>query len=274
LKNQDTKLDAIYLTLPYVATRLNKKYPELPDEIKKLVTLIRIDQDLGALSKIYGALINEQEDNTVIISFDDDCIYKNTLVSVLMKHHYEHPSCAICGTGALIKNGLYFSSIKTNVSYLQQYESLFGFNVPNNGRYVDIIHGFVSSLYTRKFFPKKENLYNELFKYPLMNKHVFCNDDVLISGYLKKNNIKMMIFNDIPSIIADVKKEDALSFNFLEMLNHFDQAVLFLKEHGMFQTYEDTYICESPAVRLCLIATLLILLVIYIYVVVYKKYKF
>lgn len=269
LKKQDVQLDAIYITIPYVAKRLNKKYPDIPDEINNMATVIRIKEDYGPLCKLYGALINEKNPNTIIISVDDDCIYPPNLVSVLLDYHREYPEVSICGTGALLKNGLLFSSINTNVNHLSR--NISGFNVPNNGRFIDLIHGFVGVLYKRSFFPHKKQLYNELYKYPLLDYSIFCHDDVIISGYLKKNHIKMMTFNNIPSIIADVKNADALSYNFFDMLSKFNQSIILLKEHGMFLTYENTSITESPTYRVILLVILIIFIILFIYVFCIKN---
>lgn len=269
LKNQDIKLDAIYVTIPYIAKRLNKKYPPITTEISELATIIRVDEDYGPLCKLYGALTNEKDPNTIIISVDDDCIYPPNLVSVLLDYHKKEPHVAICGTGALLKNGTWFSSININVDCYNK--NMCGFNVPNKGRYIDLIHGFVGVLYKRSFFPHKKRLYDELYKYPLMDYSIFCHDDVIISGYLKKNKIKMMTFNKIPSIIADVKNEDALSYNFFEMLYKFNKSIMLLKEHGMFLTYENTCISESPTYRVILIITIIFFILLFIYVL-YKKY--
>src|SRR5665647_1084483 len=105
LMNQTHKLDNIYLTLPYKAKRLNKLYPEPTQEMKQLATIIRVPEDYGPLCKLYGALVSENDTNTIIISVDDDCIYPDNLVSSLISHSKNHPNAAICGTGALLGNG-------------------------------------------------------------------------------------------------------------------------------------------------------------------------
>jgi len=249
LKNQDYVLDAIYLTLPYKSKRLNKIYPELPNKIKNLCTIIRCD-DYGPITKLYGALISETDPETIIISVDDDCIYPPNLVSKLLYHHQTYPNSAICGTGALLGNGILFASIYTNVTNLKKYNSLIGFDVPDIGRNVDLIHGFVGVLYKRSFFPIKSKLYEDLFRYPMTNNAMFHNDDVTISGYLSMNGIKMRIFGDIPSVTSDVKNADALSYNIPLMVYRFDQSIKNAQAYGMFLTYEKTNYYESPVTKL------------------------
>lgn len=271
LKNQDIKLDKIYVTIPYKAARLNKVYPPIPQEMKELATIIRIKTDYGPLCKLYGALHHEHHPNTIIISVDDDCFYPTNLVSSLINHHKNHPNVAICGTGALLNNGTLFASFYSNVCTLENYNQLYGFNVPNEGRYIDLIHGFAGVLYKRSFFPKKRELYKDLYVYPTLNNSVFCHDDVIISGYLKKNGIKMIVFKNIPKVIMGEKGEDALSYHFTEMVSKFNISINILKNHGMFLTYEYTSLNESPAYRVMVIILMVIFVLLFIYVL-YKQY--
>src|SRR5579862_1496481 len=87
LKRQTHKLDAIYLTLPKKATRLNKEYPPISTELSSLCTVISSDIDYGPLTKIYGALVSENDPNTVIISCDDDVDFPDNFVETLISYH-------------------------------------------------------------------------------------------------------------------------------------------------------------------------------------------
>lgn len=267
VKNQDYIVDAIYVTIPYVAKRLNKTYPDIPKEISDIAKIVRIEQDYGPLTKMYGALYYEKNPNTIIISLDDDCIYPNNLISYLVGLSKKEPNVAICGTGCLMGNGIILSSFYTNVTYLERYNNFIGFKCPENGRYIDLIHGFAGVLYKRSFFPRKSQLYEKLFKYPLLDDNVFCHDDVIISGYLKKNNIKMKTFKNIPSIISDVKNEDALSYNFYYMFKKFKKSVKFLKKHGMFLKFESTTIDENPIMKIILFIIFFVFIIIFIYII-------
>src|SRR5690606_13603827 len=80
LKNQTVKLDEIYLTIPKIAKRLNKEYPPVPEDIKNLCKVITVDQDYGPITKIYGGLVSESNPNTIIISCDDDVLFKSNFV--------------------------------------------------------------------------------------------------------------------------------------------------------------------------------------------------
>lgn len=271
LHKQDIKLDKIYVTIPYKAARLNKVYPPIPQEMKDLATIVRIKTDYGPLCKMYGALHYESHPNTIIISVDDDCNYPENLISTLVNYHKHNPNVAICGTGALLNNGTLFASFYSNVTSLDNKNNLYGFNIPNEGRYIDVIHGFAGVLYKRSFFPQKSNLYKQLFMYPMLNASIFCHDDVIISGYLKKNGIKMIIYKDIPRITLEETNEDALSYHFKDMVIKFNTSIDTLKQHGMFLNYEDTLLSESPAYRVLIIILIAIFILIFIYFL-YKNY--
>lgn len=271
LKNQDTPIDKIYVTIPYKSTRLNKVYPPIPKEIKTLATIVRVKTDYGPLCKLFGALHYEHDPNTIIISVDDDCTYPSNLVSSLIHHHQYDPDVAICGTGALLNNGILFASFYTNEKTLDTYNNINGFNIPIKGRYIDLIHGFAGVFYKRSFFPKKKELYNELFMYPMIDKSVFCHDDVIISGYLKKNGIKMIVYKDIPQVIIGETCEDALSYSFTEMVSKFNKSIAVLQNHGMFTKYEKTSLCESPTYRAIIILLMILFIFLFIYIL-YKQY--
>lgn len=262
VQDQDCFVDKIYVTIPIKAKRLNKLYPDIPKKISNIATIIRIKTDYGPLTKLYGALYHETNPDTIIISLDDDCTYDKCLISYLVNLHEKNNNVAICGTGCLLKNGVLFASYHTNS---RTNNSFTGFNIPNNGRYIDLIHGYAGVLYKRSFFPNKEYLYKKLFKYPLLDSNVFCHDDIIISGYLNKNNIKMIVYKNIPSHNIADKNEDSLSYHFFEMVFKFKKSITYLKKHGMFLHYESVSYADSPIYKALMIIILIILIIIYYY---------
>lgn len=262
LKGQTIELDAIYLTIPKKAARLNKEYPPVPNELSSLCTVIHIDVDYGPLTKIYGALVSELDADTVIISCDDDVEFKKDHIEILLRYHEEYPGTAICGTGALLAKGLWFISIVSTVEPFHTWKATTGFYVPKEGRNVDLIFGVAGVLYNRAMFPTKDKLYDELLKYSLMDDSIFCNDDVLISGYLSKMKIARKVFLDIPTI-THLSGEDALSGEIFKMISRLDVAISKVKEHGFFLTMEEVSYDETPAGRI-LIAIIFIILIILI----------
>jgi len=108
LHNQVYKLDKIYLGIPNISKRLKKEYPEIPEEIKKYVTIVECEEDYGPCTKIVGGLLSEQDAETMIITFDDDVIYSPTLVSKLIEYHSENKNCAIGSSGILLNTDFHF----------------------------------------------------------------------------------------------------------------------------------------------------------------------
>lgn len=271
MHSQDCYIDQCYVTIPYKAARLNQDYPDIPEEIHQLAKVIRVDTDYGPLCKMYGALFHEQHKNTIIISVDDDCIYPNDLISHLVQLSLRYPKVAICGTGALLGRGLLMASIHTNLKGADQFNIISGFKIPPEGRCVDLIHGFAGVLYRRGFFPKKKELINTLFKYPFINKHVFCHDDLIISGFLKHRGIQLKTFKNIPCVTDCAKNNDALSYDFLKMLEKFKKAILGLQQHGLFQEFSHSSLDENPMMKVVFFIFLILVIILFVYFMFYNQ---
>lgn len=267
LHQQDHPLDAIYLGVPKKARRLNKEYPPVPEEIRKLCTVVPVDVDYGPITKVYAGLVSEPDPNTLIISCDDDTIHEPSLVRKLVSHHLKHPDSAITGTGALIGRGLPFISIISSLAPFRKWNGLTGFDTGTDGRNVDLIFGVAGVLYRRGFFPPAEDLYEHLFKYSLMDDRIFMNDDVLISGYLSKQGITRKVFYDIPNVeCVDSGAGDALSVDVMKMIGRMNEAVNQVQNHGFFPTMEPLALSETVAWRVGVVIVIIILIVVLIFV--------
>jgi hypothetical protein len=265
MHEQDCYIDQIYVTIPYKAKRLNKIYPEPPADIINLCKIIRIKKDYGPLSKIYGALHQEYDNDTIIISIDDDCLYPSNLISHLVKLSINHPDVVICGTGALIGHGILMASIHSTLQDMKNLNFYSGFRIPNEGRCVDVIHGFAGVLYKRCFFPKHKKL-KTLFNLPFINHDVFCHDDLIISGYLRQRGIKLKTFKNIPMVVDYYKTSDALCSNFIKMVEVYKRALYVLQQHGLFLNFEQAAIDENPLMRTIYFIFLIIISIIFFFV--------
>lgn len=269
LKYQPNYPDEIYLTLPKVFGRTKEPYPPLPDTIKSKVKVVEIEKDYGPICKIYGGLVSENDPNTILLTVDDDTYFNENYMTKIREKCKEHPDKAICATGALVGNGLNFISILSSVQPFDKYEWIPKFHCGENGRDIDICFGVGGVAYRRKFFPEKlEDINNEILKYTEI-KTIFHNDDVLISGYLSKKNIKRRIFNDIPSV-KHIMSEHALSGNFFEMFNRMKQSITDVENNmGAFEVYEPTTYTDAPfywiLITLLIMAIMLIFGVIIFY---------
>lgn len=266
LKNQDYKLDEIYLNIPKYSKRLNKKYPKLSKKILKLVKIVKLKQDYGPICKILGALIMEKNKDTIIMTFDDDIIYDKTLVSKMIQYHIKFPNEALGSSGSFIAFRIpFYNSIinnKPNVNLI------LGLNIPEEGRYIDCLWGVSSVLYVRKFFKN----YNDLIKYPLENENIFFNDDLMISGYLEKNNIKRRIVKNIPYYGKNNYKDDnfSISYSRINFIIRYEKAIEELRKEGFFKHIEHIDIINTLFGKIFMIV-MVILIFIFIFLIFYYK---
>ena len=200
LQAQSYKLDAIYVGLPSESKRLKIKYPEVPDKIKELCTLVQLQQDYGPVSKIFGALLRETSPDTYILSFDDDVQYAPNLVESFVTAALPPRSgemAAYGSNGFSIGNGFPFYEAVINNNNDAEF---LGFSanriITSSTSEVDILCGFSGVLYQRKFF--EDDFYGIVNA--IVNAgsdgsagDLFMNDDVLISGYLSKKGIRRFI---------------------------------------------------------------------------------
>lgn len=256
------KFDKIYLTLPMIAKRFNQPYPEVSEEICSLCTIVRCEQDYGPICKIYGALVNEHDTNTLILTIDDDNLFPKNFLQIFLEKHALQPESVITGCGALVGPGLNFFSINTSIHELKKYKGLLGFNCPKSGREVDILQGFSGVLYTRYMLPAKNNL-NEILKYG-KDHDLFCNDDIVLSAYLNSKNIKIMTFNNMPSVKSIYLESNALSFDCLNMFSRLKRAFYKMKTLGMFNNISHSTLGESPVFKIPFIIFIIIFLIIII----------
>lgn len=268
LHDQIIPFNAIYVTMPKIAKRLNQVYPPLPDHINKLCTVVHIKEDYGPVCKIVGALIREKDPNTLIVTVDDDCIYSRDLVSRLLECSKVYPNACITSTGVLVGCGVCTFGIHSTIKEVVPYNGLLGFQIPPQGRTVDIVQGFSGVLYKRRFFPKK--LY-KLLNY-VEDIDIFKSDDILLSGYLSLQGIKRYTFPKM-SQCEQHRTEDALSCNISRMIKTFNNALYKCRSYGMFPTFEPFDIGESPVIKVPLFILVIIMTIIALIFFIFFLYK-
>ena len=267
LHRQAVHFDKIYLCLPQVAKRSGKKYPEPSEEIKALCTIVKIPIDYGPICKLYGALISEQDPDTIIVTVDDDVIYPFDFLKILLEKHKLRPDVAITGAGVLINDG-HNMSINTNFDGLMFMNGfLCGFPYINGQREIDIVQGISGCLYLRKFFPKKDNLYNEFLHYT-EDIDLFLSDDIVTSSYLCSKGIKRVTFKHMPRVGVNIADDAALSNNLRRMLQTFKRAIVKCQSLGLLNRLEPASSIDSPTFKTpfwsIIICSLLILIIIFI----------
>lgn len=250
LRSQTYPLDAIYVGIPHISRRLGIPYPDIPEEITNLCTVVRC-LDYGPMTKILGALLSETDPNTVLISFDDDMVYPPDLVEQLLNKHSHYPNSALGSAGMLLRNTCPMCAITPNENFFPYHISKFA--IPPEGRRVDSIYGYAGALYVRKFFPSIDRLEDELLSYALINHDMYMNDDITISGYLSKKGIERRIFAGLPEvgfIVPEgqkerIRSEHEISYDLPTFFHRMNSAINTAKEHGMYEITEPLDISES-----------------------------
>lgn len=262
LNNQTRKLDALYLSVPKFSKRLKTAYPELSQEIKSLATIVETD-DYGPITKLVGALLMEKDPETIIITFDDDFVYPETIVSELVELGEKFPNTSLGSSGAILAPEFHRCVVKYN----QQYHRLLPYS--SAGTKIDCVFGYPGALYRRKFFPSKNKLYSKLLRYIELDDSVFINDDLLISGYLSNRGIERRVFHSMSRVreVLDEKTKKRLrnpseiSLDGALFATRFNRCFRILKEHGMYETTEPLPTENWALTTLWIIAAILLVLI-------------
>jgi len=260
LDNQKRPFDAIYLTMPKVCKRLGTEYPPLPKEISAIVTVVKVKQDYGPITKLLGGLYRETDPNTVIVTVDDDVVYPPDLVEKIEEISTSLPNGAPFAIGAA---GYTLSAgLSRAVCYYNRngfFQTFISPKIPLSGYDVDILYGFSGIAYRRGFFPEKKALYDDLLSYT-EDRDVFANDDILISAYLAKRGIRRRVFPQftrLPSL--DESNESGLSYDKAKMIKSVLRTFDKLKDHFPSSTHSFT---DSPVG--CLIILLIFFLLLFL----------
>jgi hypothetical protein len=246
INDQSLKPDAIYLTLPKIAKRSGEAYPPLPDDMKELCTIVEIDVDYGPICKIYGGLYTENDQNTIVITIDDDTIYKHTFVEKMVEKCNLMPRVAVCGTGARLIRGPAMISIISSLDFVRPWCGILGFPAdPVFGGLVDVGYGVGGVAYRRWMFPSKAKLYEDFVSLGQDKYNLFRQDDVMISGYLSREGIEIRVFTDIPTVSTAIGMEDCITPNMDTMIKGLTGAIEEGKELGFFPTMQPVPISNT-----------------------------
>ena len=226
--DQSYKLDELYLNIPYSCSRENIEYV-IPDSFSNYCNIIR-GQDYGPLTKLIGPLLIEQDPDTVIITFNDDAIYPESLVEKLLSKHAKDPEVAIGSSG--IKIGAFPFYLSMTFNDFTHNKRWFAFNVNNNGELVDILLGSSGILYVRKFFPDVDHI-GKLLEH-IEDNVLFRNESVLVSGLLSQRNIDRRVYR-MPCVEDSGNNNNSLSNNKSDYAFSLIKAIYRCKKKGMFK---------------------------------------
>lgn len=206
LRNQTYKPDKIYLNIPKFCKREKCGYT-LENEILKyspFITFNYIETDYGPLTKLVGVFEHEIDENTIIITLDDDKDYdkftiENLVVQSEMQKKHEIV-CAVGRRGWILKRP---DMRWPNFSYLPNAIDI------KKSVNVDVLTGVGGVAYRRGLFksdfPNME-LVEKCFKV----------DDIYINGYLAKNGIQRILIPSTPNIFMKTIKNTHLDNTYVE----------------------------------------------------------
>lgn len=160
----------IHLNVPYTNKKTNEDYL-IPDWLRTYRTdklkIFRC-KDYGSITKIIPTLLRIDDPEQIIITVDDDLEYIDGFIEYHLLKRETYPNMAIgfAGIGAIDGSCHFCTTVKQDVR-------------------VKVIEGYKTVSYKRKFFAE------DFIEFS--NKS--WSDDITISAYLGKNNIKKMVVN-------------------------------------------------------------------------------
>jgi len=180
LMEQTVQPDRIVLNLPHVFKRTGETY-DIPDYLYQPWLYINRCEDIGPATKIIPTRSLVKDPETIIISVDDDILYKKNMIETFLQ--YVHLPYVLSGGGSGVYKHVKIGNKKMEVSQL--------------------VEGFSGVCYRKKHLDK--------IKLSLDLKDCFTSDDFTISNQLGKHNIEILkIQNTVDKILKIGLKKDAL----------------------------------------------------------------
>lgn len=183
LLTQKMPFSQIYLHIPY--QNLKGKHYMVPNHLTNFasdnrITINRIKEDLGPISKLIPVLHLESDPETIIITFDDDTLVHPLVSSILLQKCQEYPQACLSFSGWCIGKFPYLYQLAIK-----------------NDRDVacDWLQGVHSIAYRRKFLDEHEMLQ---FPHNLPRKErslLKMNDDHWIAAYLETRKVPKLSIN-------------------------------------------------------------------------------
>jgi hypothetical protein len=116
LLDQTVRVDRIILSIPYKYK--GEKY-EIPEYLKKVVTVIPSGKDYGECLGVIPTLLKEKESDTIIICVKDTKVYGKDFIETLLEHEAKNANTIIRlkdGSATLLKPEHFSSDIVSNIS--------------------------------------------------------------------------------------------------------------------------------------------------------------
>ena len=177
LLKQTRPPDEIVLAIPEFSVRERRPYV-VPKYISRLprVRVLHCPKDWGPATKFIGAIKDELatgRENTLIMVVDDDRLYPRDALETYLHYNQQLPGAALCFRGAAMPRTLDWRDARMiKASELRQPEA------------VAVITGCGSYLIQPRFFDES------LWDYSRAPQGAFFMDDIWISGWLARRNVK------------------------------------------------------------------------------------
>jgi len=186
LIDQSIKPSDIYINIPEKYRDMDEY--DIPNDITKLslVTVKRIEKDLGPASKLLPILkLSHIDPNTMIIILDDDQIYSDKLIENYITFEKVYPNSALCLCGWRVpSNGKHNSRKSLRGSGVKIFQPKPNIQQDEN---IEILQGASSFMVKPRFFNA------DVFDYSDAPKQAFFVDDIWFSGHLARNGINKKV---------------------------------------------------------------------------------
>ena len=160
----------IHFNIPFVNKKTEEEY-EIPEWLEQLQSdklKIYRTEDYGPITKILPTVLRINDLNQLIITVDDDLEYMDGFIEYHLRKRQKYDDCAIgfAGIGSIDGTCHFCTTVKQDIR-------------------VKILEGYKTVSYRRRFF-------NEDFKEFVKDG---WSDDITLSAYMGKNNIKKYVVN-------------------------------------------------------------------------------
>ena len=256
LINQTFPADRIVLQL--AETEFPNKEKDLPEELIQL-TKDKVDIEWGENTRPYKKLVPTliKYPNSIIITFDDDVIYRTTIVEDLIKSYIKYPDCISCGRshqitfntkGILHSYKHWNTTLSSNEpSFNNFFTGVGGVLYPPNSLHKDI---FNKNLFL-SLAPNNDDIWfwamatlNKSRTVTIDNKYLeFCyipgsqEDSLFNINVINNDNDRQLknVFDHYPTLLNQIAKIPQTDFNNLEkLLNETEKDNVVLWGASMF----------------------------------------
>ncbi len=166
--NQTQLPRMIYIGIPYASLREPGLDYRFPKKIynHKLIKIVYYENDEGPIMKLLTGLRQLQllKKDYKIITIDDDMIYDKHLIKNLLREYNKNENNVYCSIG----------------------RNAFGEKLFNTSNLLRTVEGYGGVIYNSSFFNLAELLLHDEIPY-----YIKTNDDLFISAYLRRKNIKI-----------------------------------------------------------------------------------